>query len=419
MNIAPGHTQPPALINTETGEITYTESGLGIYANKVANADSQQVKEKPQRTKLNKIRREIKNRKLASERVCNCGYKPIGSHVELHKNPEHGSVKVANVETCGSVWACPVCRTKIMSKRADELRNIGEGWRADGGQTAMLTLTIPHYKHQTLQSVMGGHKAKTGLAGAFARLRQHRQWREFKRQINYAADVRVYENTHGKNGFHSHIHAILYYKKDIDINSYAGQLYDLWANVCNATGLSTPSQKHGLKITKGTDEYLAKWGAPNELTSDQQKEAKNGNKTIAELENDLLIMEDTTSTEAILKEFYSTMQGRKLLTWGGENLRKRYLSEPDKTDTELAEDQHGDGERLFIIDGKTWQQIYNTGEVGEMLTAVENDNENGLFVFLGKYKINSFGVKRTLKKFDTQNLPTPKNELWGNAKWLN
>ena len=392
---------------------------LGSNANKVASPDGQQVKPKPQRAKLNKIRREIKNRRLASERVCNCGYRAIGRYAELHLNPKFGSVKVGGVETCGSVWECPVCRTKIMTKRADELKAIGAGWRADGGQTAMVTLTIPHYKHQRLNAVLGQHKAKTGLSGAFYRLRQQRAWREIKKQIGYASDVRVYDTTNGKkNGWHTHIHLILYYKIDVDLNQLQTQIYSLWKNVCEMTGLGTPNAENGVKVTRGADEYLAKWGAPNELTSDSQKQAKNGNKTIAELENELLSGE-AGEAEAILKEYYSVMRGRKLLTWAGENLRKRYLSEPDKTDDELAADQHGNGERLYVIEGKTWQQIYNTGEVGEMLTAVEADRENGLFGFLLKHKINPAGVRRTIRDFGGQSLPPPKPAKWGNYKWLN
>jgi hypothetical protein len=402
---------------------------LGSNANNVAafgkTVVGQQITEtpkvKPKRAKNKKIKAAIKRKKMsASERIYNCGYKTIGHFAEIHYNAEHGSAKVANVETCGSVWACPVCRTKILNGRADELKTIGEGWRADGGKTAMLTLTVPHYKNQSLQTVLGSTAAKTGLSGAFYRLRQQRAWRVLKQKIGYAADVRVYEVTNGKiNGWHPHIHLILYYKKDIDINSFTGQFYDLWRGVCEASGLGTPNEKNGVKITNGADEYLAKWGAPNELTSDQQKEAKNGNKTIAELENGLLTLGDTSELEMVLREYYVTMTGRKMLTWGGENLRKKYLAEPDKTDEDLAIDEHANGERLFVIERKTWEQIYNTDEVGEMLDAVEADKENGLFAFLYKYKICFSGVRRTIKDFDSQSLPPPKPAKWGNYKWVN
>ena len=369
---------------------------LGIYANKVANTDSQKVTNKPLRSKLHKIRQQISKRKLASDRVCNCGYKPLSGAVEIHINKKHNSAKVAGVETCGSVWACPVCRTKIMTKRAKELKTIGEGYKRDGGKTVLVTLTVPHYKGQHLDTILGSHKNKTGLSGAMARLRQHRRFRQLKEDINYDADARAIENTYGQNGYHSHIHLIFYYRGDISLETLESRLYDIWADVCVSAGLEMPTPARGVKVTEGEGEYLAKWGAPCELTSDH-KQAKNGNKTISELEASLL---GDSSAETILKQYYQTMHGRKLLTWAGTNLRKKYLADPNLTDEQLATDDHNDGERLFVLPFGLWKQIYHTNNVGQMLTAVEKDPDRGLHDFCKRYGIDSSGAVRSYKQFD-------------------
>ncbi len=403
-------TKSANLIQNVSEDVVVSPS-LGSNANNVASHGECSVDEhvtglpktKKKRAKNRKIKAAIKMKKLsASERIANCGYKTLGHHAEIHYNPEHGSAKVANVETCASVWACPVCRDKILNGRADELKKVGEGWRADGGQTVMITFTVPHYKHQSLKTVLGSSAAKTGLSGAFYRLRQQRAWRELKTDICYEADVRVYEVTHGKNGWHPHIHLILYYKNNVDKNLLENRLYNLWLSVCLASGLSAPNKDHGVRITKGTDKYLAKWGAPNELSSDSHKEAKNGNYTIAELENELL-GNNAEKVTSVLREYYTTMTGRKMLTWGGKNLRKRYLSEPEITDDELAMDEHGDGERLFIIASKTWQQIYYAG-IGELLDYIEADREEGIYRYCTKHAIDPGGVVKTIKEVDASDM---------------
>ncbi len=380
---------------------------LGIYGNKVANTDTQlvtSIENKPYRTQRLKLRYQIQKLKLASGDVLNCGRKPLGKHVEVHYNPEFNSAKIANVETCGSVWACPVCRNKILTKRAEELITIGNAFRADGGKTCMATFTASHYAGQSLKTVLGTHKSKQGISGAFARLRQHRKWREIIDKIGCVADVRVIETTDGKNGWHVHIHMILYYVDDCEPYVTGGEmereLFDLWKTACIHAGMGEPSREHGIKITYGDDQYLAKWGSPNELTSDSAKQAKNGNKSIAEIEAFILsdIPEEKLYAETRLKEYYNTFFNRKMLTWGGEfNLRKTYLKKPDKTDKEHATDEHGNGERLFVIAYACWKLIYNTGNVGSLLNYIEADKEHGVYKFLEKHKIESTGVHRCVK----------------------
>ncbi len=386
-----------------TGEVvTSVSPSLGIYASKVANPDSQQVKKKPLRAQQHKIRKKIREKKLASQRVCDCGYKPLGGSVEVHFNRQYNSAKVAGLETCGSVWACPVCRTKIMSGRADELREVGEAFRGDGGNTCMVTLTVPHYSGQSLSKIIGTHKGKTGLAGAFARMRQHRRFRELKQHIKYVADTRALEITHGRNGFHAHVHMILYYDAPIELSELETMFYGLWADVCQSADLEPPSRSHGVKVTEGEGEYLAKWGAPCELTSVAHKEAKNGNRTMAEMEA-VLLTDDPDATrqaEIILKEYYSTMAGRRLLTWGGKNLKKEYLDVPDMTDEEHAQDdEHGEGERLYVLPFTLWKQIYYAG-VGEMLSEVERCPETGLYAFCKRHGIDASGAFRSYRQYE-------------------
>jgi len=400
-------------VNNANKEVNFlsspvVSSPLGNNANKVATPEPQAVTNKPVREKLYRIRSKISKEKIVSQRTANCGYKTIGRHAEINFNPLHGSVNVSNIETCASVWQCPVCRSKIMQKRANELQIIEERFKAEGGHTAMITFTVPHYKHQSLKTIQGNHKGKTGISGAMARLRQHRAWRSLKKQIGYISDCRATEITHGSNGWHQHMHMIIYTHREIDIETTEPVLLNLWADCCEAAQLDRPNN-HGVKITRGASQYIAKWGAASELTSTTAKEGKNGNMSISEMEATMLT--DPDSVKMTLKEYYTTMKGRKLLTWSGHNMRAQFL-DTELTDEEIAKDDHGEGERLFVVDVKTWHQIYNTGLIGTMLSMIEKDPQNGLFAFLRANKIRPEGIRRNIKELPLQ--PELKIDL---SKW--
>ena len=385
-------------VNNANKEVNFlsspvVSSPLGSNANKVATPEPQQVTSKPVRQKLYAIRTANRKQRIVSDRTGNCGCKTIGRHAELNLNPLHNSVNITNVETCASVWQCPVCRSKIMQGRADELRQVEENFKADGGHTFMLTLTAPHYKGQSLRKTLGTHKDKTGITGAMARLRQQRAWKAFKQDIGYIADCRALEITTGRNGWHPHLHMIIYTHDPVNTQAVENTLLPLWSDCCEKAGLDRPNH-HGVKANKGVSEYLAKWGAASELSSDTTKAAKNGNRTISELE--AIMLTDPDSVQMTLKEYYSTMKGRKLLTWSGHNMRGQFLDE-EKTDQELATDDRGEGEKLYNIQAHTWQQIYNTGKIGTMLSMIEKDHQNGLFAFLEAHHINPGGVSRTVK----------------------
>ncbi len=386
-------------------------SPLGSNANKVANTEPQQVTNKPLRDKLFSLRTANRRHKIVSQRTQDCGCKTIGHHAELNLNPRHSSVNITNIETCASVWQCPVCRAKIQQGRADQLRLLQQRFEADGGHTFMLTFTLPHYHGQGLRGLLGSHKDKAGLSGAIARMRQHRTWRDFKAQAGYMADCRAMEVTHGDNGFHPHVHMIVYTTKPADLPRAQAMLSPLWADCCEAAGMDRPNE-HGVRATKGVSDYLAKWGAASELSSDAVKQAKNGNRSVAQLESFMLT--DPDSVKGILKEYYQAMKGRKLLTWAGENIRDLYLDD-DVTDLELATDDHGQGRKLFNIHRTTWLQIYNTGRIGRMLSMVENSPQTGLFDFLQAYNIDPGGVTRHIVDMPPElTIFDPINRHWEN-----
>ena len=61
--------------------------------------------------------------------------------VQVWKSKEHGTASYGGLQTCGSVWACPVCSAKIAERRRVELLDAMELHKAQGGAVYLLTTT--------------------------------------------------------------------------------------------------------------------------------------------------------------------------------------------------------------------------------------------------------------------------------------
>lgn len=83
------------------------------------------------------------------ERVALCHRLPSSAGGVQIKRLE-GRAFYAGFQTCGSVWMCPVCAAKVTEARRQELQQLVDLHRAQGGHLLFLTLTIPHRAHDVL-----------------------------------------------------------------------------------------------------------------------------------------------------------------------------------------------------------------------------------------------------------------------------
>jgi hypothetical protein len=346
---------------------------------------------KPVRELNHAIKKEISSNRLAYERVHDCGCKTIGKDAELYIDSRHNSARVSSVETCGSVWACPVCAQKVLKGRSEELQQIGDKWRNEGGKIYMLTFTFSHSRNDILSDLIGSSTEKTGLMGAIRSFRQSKPWRAFKEKFNYRADCRALEITWGNaSGFHPHIHMLIYTKTAIPPylqKMWETKLYKNWALQCENMDLGVPSRKHGVDLRPATEkDYIAKWGSSAELSSGYVKGGKNGNLTIRQLQE--MLVDDLKRSihgialqkvKALLSVYNTTMKGNKLLTWGGQrkgepSFKVQMLGEAEKTDQELAKIQEDEVQFLqkqLEIDTSSWMTIYWRGDSAKIRDVLE------------------------------------------------
>ena len=397
---------------------------------------------KPIRKKIYSVRNAIRKHKnrdgssgLASSRVHSCGM-PLG-RVSVGKHFEHNSYAFGGLETCRSLWACPVCRAKALGQRSKELIELNENWIEECGKVSLLTLTGPHDVNQSLKELIGytGEKTKrhyiklkdfdrikltrkveydekvgryywevknTGFTGALRRLRQSRVWKNFKSKIGYLGDIRVMEITYGEeNGWHPHFHLAIYHTEEIDYLAAKETLHAIWQDCYKKAGFeSLPSYKHGIDIREENKaDYIAKWGSPQELSSPSAKKGRGNNYSISEIESALLGESENLDKEFaahLLREYYKTTKGRQMLIISGKKgWFKELLGTDFKTDDEAIDEAEKDFkqnyEELGTISAKTYRKLLYNNDIHQALTILE---QKGLDSFLSWLEKTRNGTRR-------------------------
>lgn len=348
------------------------------------------------------IRRELIKHNLVSKSVSSCGcILPNIKEVLISKDDKHNS-KINNVMSCGSVWECDVCSTRILNHRQNDLIKIGQGWLKDKGSILLFTFTVKHSNQDSLKSVLGDTKTKTGINGAYNRLLAHGSFRKIKLKYNLEFSVRGLEVTWGlTNGFHAHIHSLFYVKGTLTDNQkeeLKKELYDVWVSVCKSSNVSIPNFKHGIDISNGSNagHYIAKWSSSNELTSPAYKSAKNGNFTIWELKNFLYNHDSSPLPRnmiiSVLKEYFSTVKGKRLLTWSdSKGLRKKYLTE-ELTDVDIVSTSDIEVKESVSLDKNLYSEIRFKNFVHNALLTFEYKGFDELYYWCKNNQLETKGL---------------------------
>lgn len=137
------------------------------------------------------------------ERERRCGVTCIheaGPGIEARGKPGQWEARWIGVLTCGHIWTCPVCATKLRSERLARVyraAEVGASW------WQMVTLTVRHTDGMPLRSLL------RGLMAAWRRCKQggvtQRLWTK-----KVKASIRAVEVTRSANGWHPHLHVLLH-----------------------------------------------------------------------------------------------------------------------------------------------------------------------------------------------------------------
>jgi hypothetical protein len=156
-----------------------------------------------------------------------------------------------NVQTCGSKWFCPVCAAKERQERAEQLAELAARHLAEGGELLMFTPTIRHHNGQPLrdlvEAVQFGWTGRVANGGA---------WVSDRRRYGIEYIHRSVDLTIGPNGWHPHLHVLLFLKSPLTADELAKLRQRLWqrfARGVEAKGCEPPLLNQ-CKLEKAVDD---------------------------------------------------------------------------------------------------------------------------------------------------------------------
>ena len=302
-----------------------------------------------------------------------------GKEIQVLKSVEHKTASYSGLQTCGSVWRCPVCSAKIAERRRGEIIAAMAAHKAAGGCVNMLTLTCPHQVKDNLADLL---KKQAKALNTFWKDRQSKA--VFK-EMGVVGQIRALEVTHGRksehnNGWHPHYHVLQFGGVGVDLTRFDAasmrdwqvRLYLRWANACKLAGLGEPSYAHGLKLDDGSKaaKYVSKWGLEDEMTKGHTKKALHG-ETPFDFLRAYLADKNDKQAAALFIEFATTFEGKRQLHWSA-GLKKRYAI-GEKTDEELADIQDDFCRVLGTITLDQWRDVLAVdGRVNVLVVAASS-----------------------------------------------
>lgn len=312
----------------ETGGVLGKETKSASTASETLNPDvlfSQRSRRyKLQRTAGSLLQEEI-------PRLCQCGVRMRAGVTEVRVHQGDQGAYVKGLRRCGNVHCCPVCAARIAQTRRLEAITALSSWRAEGGTVSMLTLTLPHQRWDSLDQVL------TALRKCAKYLNSGRgAIKGLLANYGYIGQVRSQEVTHGANGWHPHLHVLVFTQDDVP-EHVQDAIKARWEAAAIANGWAAPNWSVGADWRDGRHaaEYVNKqgtWGMAEEVTMSTAKRG-NGGRTPFELLQDAAL--DDRQAAALFTEYARAVKGTRQQFWT-PGLKARFAI-ADVTDEEIVD----------------------------------------------------------------------------------
>lgn len=331
---------------------------------------------------------------LPNERVRNClrarvsKSDPVsGLYVPATKSAHFG-----NLQTCGSVWSCPVCAAKVTSRRREELGQAVDIWTGQGNSVLLASFTLQHLKADNCLSVL------LAILKAFSRFWDGRPGQRIIGKYKLAGRVRGLEVTYTiANGWHWHFHVLLFVTGQADpllIQDMKGEFTQRWQYLLAKDGRFADSD-HGVDI-RFTDQdvadYVSKYGVEggpkigaaqtwteaHELALAPIKRAAKGGFTAHQLLG--LSLCGDKQAGRLFVEYHQAVKGRRQLQWS-KGLRDLLGMRPEKTDEEIAAQQEQNAVELARFEREHWRVILANDARADVLKALKTGDSWAVLEF--------------------------------------
>jgi hypothetical protein len=314
----------------------------------------------------------VVNRLLPTSRTSKCNrWRVPNKALQVHRSIEHGKAFYSGLQVCASVWACPVCAAKISERRRAELVTAVALAKSMGMQVKLLTLTVPHGVGDDLPLLL------EQIRNAWRRTTTGRAGKQFRKLMGIRGTVRALEVTHGQNGFHPHLHVLLFLDQDATNNCIQGLFAPIWQDACVKSGLPRPSDGHGCRVDDGTKAaaYASKWGLESELTKSHTKKGRNGSRTPWDFLRAVLDRSEGWQQSAQLFRTYAeAFKGQRQLYWSN-GLRELLALGEEASNEEVAAAQEDNARMLAELTDDHWRAILRTRSETLVLDMAEDHPE--------------------------------------------
>ena len=283
----------------------------------------------------------------------------LEGHVGILKDSATNKAHYSGLQTCSSVWSCPICSAKISERRKLEVRQAIDTHIAAGGGVEMVTLTVRHGRMDVLRELMAKLRVAT------KKLREHRDYKDLRKLLDVVGSIRALEVTHGNaNGWHPHFHELWLFPEPITVRQRAmlqRRLFDVWKSASVASGLPAPSRERGVHVQRAESaaEYVAKWGteprweAASELTKANSKRGQGKGKTPFDLLRSYA--NGDSRSGALFAEFSAAFKGYNQLRWTPG--LKAMFDIDEKSNEEINQEEVASAVRVSQVTSDQWRLI--------------------------------------------------------------
>jgi hypothetical protein len=243
----------------------------------------------------------------------------------------------------------------------------------------MLTLT---YSHGLGDDLLSGRQ---GVANAVRSMFSGRWLRDWQVRSTWVGSLRGLDLMVGYNGWHPHIHMLLFVTDAEAASKTLPELIERWrAAVVRVLGEQhAPNDERGVSLEPcHKAQYLLKLGL--EITDPSTKVGRNGHRSPWEIAEDIKLY-GRDSDKKLWKTYCDGMRGARMLTWS-KGLRERLGIGKEKTDEEIAQEE-ADKEvsPVGLIKGRQWDRlVQRRGAVVHLLEICEQHGWDAAQQFIAK-----------------------------------
>lgn len=278
--------------------------------------------------------------------------------IEVCKSDKLQKAFYQGLYACGDIWNCPICAAKVSERRRNELKTALVLAKDKGWGIHFVTLTFPHGAGDDLTDILSKMTKAYGKLSS-GKYSVKEQLKKLSPESEIFGFIRALEVTHGENGFHPHVHMIVFTNKETESGLLDFVYYRAWVRACRLAGLPEPSRLHGCHVQDGSfaADYAGKWGIEDEMTKANQKQAKNKGLTPWGLLRCILDGDDLDYPPkraiGLFLVYSAAFKGKRQLYWSN-GLRKLLGLQKELNDQELA--QKADDEAAYTLATITVEQ---------------------------------------------------------------